>query len=287
MAGEEWEEEFRQGLVRRLRAVGYGCQEFATIAAEPTNPSIDFTISIAAGRSPFDQARRWLADQSDFASAYNAYRQAVAYDQSMKWRRSRCFMLEQQKQQSGGDATSTTRAPKYSAGHTLTTPARRTRRAAAEHKLRDQPAGNQHPGEDLGLNVLFVRPRDAPISFLLRDVTRARALDCCSEQADFRTCRPPDDSRLSRQSTEPAPIRAAAGQDLRQELCREDLEEMARRFKQFSAADSVRSSPSEPERHRSQGTPTELQLVQDMIDMDKNKAESSSTSRFSRSLPGR
>ncbi len=289
--GKNGKKNFRQGLkYEDSEQWDMAAQEFAlAIAAEPTNPEyrLHYFRSLQGASLMLIKRGDTLAEQSDFASAYNAYRQAVAYDPvnemvKVKMRR----MIEQQKQQSGGGD-----ADKYNprtgnivqASHSITTPARR-RSAEPLQSISFQQGTNLRLAistlaRDLGLNVLFDETaRDAPISFLLRDVTRARALDLLMlqnkltfEPVDRRTIlvyldNPQNRLRFERlmvktfyakNSTEKtleemrAAVQAVLGGGQRQIIAVKNLNAIVVR-----------------------GTPTELQLVQDMIDsLDKNKAE--------------
>jgi general secretion pathway protein D len=289
--GKNGKKNFRQGLkYEDSEQWDMAAQEFAlAIAAEPSNPEyrLHYFRSLQGASVMLIKRGDTLAEQSDFESAYNAYRQAVAYDPvnemaKVKMRR----MIEQQKQQSGGGD-----ANKYNprtgnivqASHSLVTPARR-RSAEPLQSISFQQGTNlrlaiNSLARDLGLNVLFDETaRDAPISFLLRDVTRARALDLLLlqnkltfEPVDRRTIlvyldNPQNRLRFERlmvktfyakNSTEKtleemrAGVQAVLGGGQRQIIAVKNLNAIVVR-----------------------GTPTELQLVQDMIDsLDKNKAE--------------
>ncbi len=105
--GKSGKKSYKEGLkYEELQQWDLAAQEFAmAVAAEPTNYEykLHYARSLQNASIMFVKRGDELAKQGDYASAYNAYRQAIGYDQgnemaSMKMR----SMLELQKEQATG-----------------------------------------------------------------------------------------------------------------------------------------------------------------------------------------
>lgn len=263
-------------------------QEFAlAVSAEPDNAEyrLHYARALQQASIMFLKRGDTLAEQKDFASAYNAYRQSFAYDPSnemamVKMKR----MLELQKAASGlGEAVSYNPhtgniVPTSSDVRVASKP--RTLEAQKLVRIQDQQMKTwiTQMGGQLGLNVLFDETvRDTRVSLELRDVSWARALDLmliqnklAYELIDRKTVFIYPDNPTNRQKFEKLMIKTfylgnAKHTEVRTAV--QGLISTAGGGRQIASLEQVNALIV-------RATPVELQLVQDIIkSIDKNKAE--------------
>lgn len=163
-------------------------QEFAlAVAAEPDNSEYRANYLRALMQASMMFAKRGdaLAEQNDFASAYNAYRQSFAYDPTnevakVKMQR----MLDLQKAASGVGEAATYNAHTGNIQQTSSEVrvAYRPRTGEIQKKIEVKDlmlkSAVASIGKTLGLNMIFDESvKDARFSIDLQDVSYARALD--------------------------------------------------------------------------------------------------------------
>lgn len=263
-------------------------QEFAlAVSAEPDNAEyrLHYARALQQASIMFLKRGDTLAEQKDFASAYNAYRQSFAYDPSnemalVKMKR----MLELQKAASGlGEAISYNPhtgniVPTSNEVRVASKP--RTLEAQKLVRIQDQQMKTwiTQMGGQLGLNVLFDETvRDTRVSLELRDVSWARALDLmliqnklAYELIDRKTVFIYPDNPTNRQKFEKLMIKTfylgnAKHTEVRTAV--QGLISTAGGGRQIASLEQVNALIV-------RATPAELQLVQDIIkSIDKNKAE--------------
>ena len=263
-------------------------QEFAlAVAAEPENAEYraHYVRALMQASLMFVKRGDVLAEQNDYASAYNAYRQSFAYDPSNELARVKMQrMLDLQKAAAGvGEATSYNPhtgniVPTSSEVRVAYKP--RTGDIQKKVEVRDLSLKSSvaSMGKSLGLNVIFDETvRDARFSIDLQDVSFARALDLIFlqnklsfELVDRRTIFVYPDNPTNRQKFERLMIKTfylgnAKHSDIRQAL---------QGFLGAAGGGRIITSIEQLNAVVVRATPAELQMVQELINgIDKNRAE--------------
>ena len=263
-------------------------QEFAlAVAAEPENAEYraHYVRALMQASLMFVKRGDVLAEQNDYASAYNAYRQSFAYDPSNELARVKMQrMLDLQKAAAGvGEAT--TYNPHT--GNIVPTSsevriAYKPRAADVQKKVEVRDLSLKSSvasmGKNLGLNVIFDETvRDARFSIDLQDVSFARALDLIFlqnklsfELVDRRTIFVYPDNPTNRQKFERLMIKTfylgnAKHSDIRQAL---------QGFLGAAGGGRIITSIEQLNAVIVRATPAELQMVQELINgIDKNRPE--------------
>ena len=262
------------------------------IAADPNNPEYRLHATIAGAKASLMFAKRGdaFATEGDYGSAYSAYKQAYAYDQTneialVKMTR----MFELQKAQSAGEA-----APGYNVqnGNYIRTSAdiatpqprqSRSKDVASTVTYKDIPLKEtiKNLARQLDLNVIFDDSfRDQPKYTLeLRNTSLARALDfvliqnkLVFEQLDRRTLLIYFDNPTNRQRFERQMIKTFYVTNAKLE----DAQRAVQQMLQGGSTGVIRQIVTAPNMNALiiRATPEELRMVQDVIDsIDKNKAE--------------
>ena len=262
------------------------------IAADPNNPEYRLHATTAGAKASLMFAKRGdaFATEGDYGSAYSAYKQAYAYDQTneialVKMTR----MFELQKAQSSGEA-----APGYNVqnGNYIRTSAdiatpqprqSRSKDVASTVTYKDIPLKEviKNIARQLDLNVMFDDSfRDVPkFSLELRNTSLARALDLVMvqnklifEQMDRRTILIYFDNPTNRQRFERQMIKTFYVTNAKLE----DAQRAVQQMLQGGATGVIRQIVTAPNMNALiiRATPEELRMVQDVIDsIDKNKAE--------------
>jgi general secretion pathway protein D len=263
-------------------------QEYAlAVAAEPDNAEyrLHYARALQQASLMFLKRGDTLAEQKDFASAYNAYRQAYAYDPSnemalVKMKR----MLQVQKAAAGlGDAIS------YNTHTGSVLPTSNEVRVASKPRtleiqklvsIRDDSVKTwvARIGRQLGLNVLFDETiRDTKFSLELQDVSWARALDLVMIQTklayeliDRRTIFVYPENATNRQKYEKLMLKTFY-------IGNAKLTEVRTALTGIIGAAGAGRQIAQVEQVNAliiRATPAELQLASDIIkSIDKNKAE--------------
>lgn len=288
-AGKSGKKNFKEGTKYAANQQwDLAAQEFAlAVSAEPDNAEyrLHYARALQQASIMFLKRGDTLAEQKDFASAYNAYRQSFAYDPSnemaiVKMKR----MLEMQKAASGlGDAISyNPRTGNVVPTSSEVRVASKPRTLEAQKVVRIQDQGMKmwvsQMGTQLGLNVLFDETvRDTRVSLELRDVSWARALDLLMiqnkltyELIDRKTIFVYPDNPTNRQKFEKLMIKTfylgnAKHTEVRTAV--QGLISTAGGGRQIASLEQVNALIV-------RATPAELQLVNEIIkSIDKNKAE--------------
>lgn len=287
--GKSGKKNFKEGVkYAASQQWDLAAQEFAlAVAAEPDNAEyrLHYARALQQASIMFLKRGDTLADQKDFASAYNAYRQSFAYDPSnemamVKMKR----MLELQKA-----ATNTGETISYNphTGNILpaSTDVRMAYKPSTLEKqkvitIRDEgmKAWMTRMGRQLGLNVIFDETvRDTRVTLELTDVSWARAFDLLLLQTkntyeliDRKTIFVYPDNATNKQKFERLMIKTfylgnAKHTDVRAAI--QGLISTAGGGRQIASLEHVNALIV-------RATPAELQLVQEIIKtIDKNKAE--------------
>ena len=262
------------------------------IAADPNNPEYRLKAVNSAAKASLMFSKRGdaFATEGDYGSAYSAYKQAYAYDQTneialVKMTR----MFELQKAQSSGEA-----APSYNVqnGNYIRTSAdivtpqprqSRSKDVASTVTYKDIPLKEtiKNLARQLDLNVIFDDSfRDQPKYTLeLRNTSLARALDfvliqnkLVFEQLDRRTLLIYFDNPTNRQRFERQMIKTFYVTNAKLE----DAQRAVQQMLQGGSTGVIRQIVTAPNMNALiiRATPEELRMVQDVIDsIDKNKAE--------------
>jgi general secretion pathway protein D len=208
------EKNYRRGLEQE-RAMQWerAAQEFAlAVAANPSDIEyqLHYRRAIFNASQRFMEQGRTLAEQGDFAGAYNAYRQAVGYDPINELAVSEMErMLRLQREKEGRDPANTNGnganrlngTPSTGSAIVPTSYAGAASNGATQQRPSQDPSLALPPtrseqlrvinyngdlegfirklGDELSLNVLFDRdfPKGRTVNVNLKDVTTARALD--------------------------------------------------------------------------------------------------------------
>ncbi len=262
------------------------------IAADPNNPEYRLHATTAGAKASLMFAKRGdaFATEGDYGSAYSAYKQAYAYDQTneialVKMTR----MFELQKALSSGEV-----APSYNVqnGNYIRTSAdivtpqprqSRSKDVASTVTYKDIPLKEtiKNIARQLDLNVIFDDSfRDQPKYTLeLRNTSLARALDfvfiqnkLVFEQLDRRTLLIYFDNPTNRQRFERQMIKTFYVTNAKLE----DAQRAVQQMLQGGATGVIRQIVTAPNMNALiiRATPEELRMVQEVIDsIDKNKAE--------------
>ena len=188
-AGRKGKKNFNEGVKYSAQQQwDLAAQEFAlAVAAEPDNAEYRANYLRALMQASMMFAKRGdiLAEQNDFASAFNAYRQSYAYDPTNEVARVKMQrMLEMQKAALGGGDVSNYNARTGNIQQTSSEVrvAYRPRVGEIQKKIEVKQLSLKSSiasiGKNLGLNMIFDESvKDAPFSIDLQDVSFARALD--------------------------------------------------------------------------------------------------------------
>jgi len=188
-AGKKGKKNFNEGVKYSAQQQwDLAAQEFAlAVAADPDNAEYRANYLRALMQASIMFAKRGdsLAEQNDFASAFNAYRQSYAYDPSnevskVKMQR----MLDQQKAAAGGGEAAAYNAHTGNIQQTSgeVRVAYRPRFGEIQKKIEIKDLSLKGSvasiGKTLGLNMIFDESvKEARFSIDLQDVSFARALD--------------------------------------------------------------------------------------------------------------
>jgi general secretion pathway protein D len=288
-AGKSGKKNFKEGgKYAANQQWDLAAQEYAlAVAAEPDNAEyrLHYARALQQASLMFLKRGDTLAEQKDFASAYNAYRQAYAYDPSnemalVKMKR----MLEVQKAAAGlGDPIS------YNTHTGSVLPTSNEVRVASKPRtleiqklvsIRDDSVKTwvARIGRQLGLNVLFDDTiRDTKFSLELQDVSWARALDLVMIQTklayeliDRKTIFVYPENATNRQKYEKLMLKTFY-------LGNAKLTEVRTALTGIIGAAGAGRQIAQVEQVNAliiRATPAELQLASDIIkSIDKNKAE--------------
>jgi general secretion pathway protein D len=283
--GKSGKKSYKEGLkYEQLQQWDLAAQEFAmAVAAEPNNAEykLHYARALQNASIMFVKRADELAKQGDYASAYNAYRQAVGYDQgnemaALKMR----SMLELQKEQATGGGQYT-----YDAKTGNLKPISNQIEIKSKPRNRDAVSDLNLSGDfktvvrglarQLELNVLFdesVRVQNN-VQMELREVTVAKAFDLVLrlnkmtfQQVDRKTVLIYANNQQTRQNFEEAVVKSFYLGNIKMADARGVVNALL---------------PGRPiaviEDQKViilKGTPSELQLVQDILDsVDKNISE--------------
>ena len=283
--GKSGKKSFQEGLKHEaVQQWDLAAQEFAlALAADPTNVEYKLHYGRALQNASVMFVKRGdeLAKQGDYASAYNAFRQASGYDPgnemaSLKMR----SMLEMQKDQGGGGTQY-----RYTPNGNLK-PINNDIVVASKPRSRDTQQDIifkdiefkeciKNLSRSLDLNVLFdesVRVQ-GKIQVELRGVTMAKAFDLVLlqnkmtfEQVDRKTIIVFADNAQTKQKFEKAVVKTFYLGNIKTSDARNVIQSLMP-GRPVGAIDDQKMLVLK-------GTPAELQLVQDMLDaVDKNVSE--------------
>jgi general secretion pathway protein D len=261
-------------------------QEFAlAVAAEPGNAEYRLHLHRAMLNASIMFMKRGneLAEQQDYASAYNAYRQAFAYDQTNEIARLKMAqMVEQQKIQAGLSAPVKYNqignfVPTSGEINTAQKPRPKDVAQAVEFKDTSLKLAITSLAKQLGLNVLFDETfkDNSKFSISLQNVTLPKALDFILlqsknvfEQLDRRTLLIYPDNQTNRQKFERLMVKTFY-------LANADLNETRTVVQQMLLpANRPIAAVNKLNALVVRGTAQDLRLVQDIIDrIDKNRSE--------------
>jgi type II secretory pathway component GspD/PulD (secretin) len=261
------------------------------IAADPNNPEYRLHAINAGAKASLMFAKRGdgFATEGDYASAYTAYKQAYAYDQTneialVKMTR----MFELQKAQSSGETPASYNVQNGNyirSSADIVTPQPRQSRSkdvASTVTYKDITLKEtiKNISRQLDLNVIFDDSfRDQPKYTLeLRNTSLARALDfvfiqnkLVFEQLDRRTLLIYFDNPTNRQRFERQMIKTFYVTNAKLEDAQRAVQQMLQ-----NGGGAIRQIVTAPNMNALiiRATPEELKMVQDLLDsIDKNKAE--------------
>jgi general secretion pathway protein D len=283
-AGKSGKKNFKEGMKYEVQQQwDLAAQEFAlAVAAEPNNPEYRLHLHRALVNASIMFLKRGdaLAEQNDYASAYNAYRQAFAYDQTNELARVKMErMIEQQK----GEAPSYNRIGNIvpTSGE-ITRPQRpRAPRDVVqniEFKDTSLRLAITTIGRQLGLNVIFddTFKDNTRFSISLQNVTLAKALDLILiqnkfifEQLDRRTILIYLDNPTNRQRFERLYVKTFYLGNASIDEARNLLAQMlgGQRAGQIGVVKQLNALVV-------RDTPQNLRMIQEVIEsIDKNRAE--------------
>ncbi len=288
--GKSGKKNYREGVkYEELQQWDMAAQQFAlAVAAEPNNAEyrLHYLRALQQASMMFVKRGDALAEQNDHASAYTAYRQAYNFDQGNEVARLKMErMLELQKSQASGSEQ--VNANKI--GNVM--PTSNEIQVAAKPRSRDVVQSINFKeakfktvvlnlGKQLGLNVVFDESvKDVPVSIDLTDVTVAKALDIIFktykysfEQVDRRTVLIYQDNPTNRPRFESLMVKTFYLGNITAAQARTALQAMLPPGRQMASLDQGNAQGSSLLVVKA--TPTELQLVQDILDsLDKNKNE--------------
>jgi general secretion pathway protein D len=283
--GKSGKKSYKEGLkYEQLQQWDLAAQEFAlAVAAEPNNAEykLHYSRALQNGSLMFLKRGDELAKQGDYASAYNAYRQALGYDQGNEMAALKMkSMLELQKEQATGGGQYT-----YDSKTGNLKPINNDLQIKSKPRNRDAVSDLNLSGDfktvvkglarELELNVLFdesVRVQNN-VQMELREVTVAKAFDLVLrlnkmtfQQVDRKTVLIYANNQQTRQNFEEAVVKSFYLGNIKMADARGVVNALL---------------PGRPiaviEDQKViilKGTPSELQLVQDILDsVDKNISE--------------
>src|SRR5262245_1075680 len=288
--GKNGKKNFREGVkYEEQQQWDMAAQHFAlALSAEPNNPEYKVHYLQALQRAALMYVSRGdaLAEQSDYSSAYTAYRQAYNYDQGNEIARFKMErMLELQKAQAGGTIDQIT----YNKNTGAIRPASNDIQVASKARPKGELAQTINfkdtsfkvvvgsLAKQLGLNVVFddtVKDSDK-VTVDLQDVTMARALDIVLmqkkhtfEQVDRRTIFVYPDNGTNRPRFEKLMIKTFYLGNISAQTAKTVLAQMLPPGRQIASVDAV-GGPGGGAANSNvlivKATPAELQLVQDLL----------------------
>ncbi len=296
--GKNGKKNFKEGVkYEQQQQWDMAAQHFAlALSAEPNNPEYRIHYLQALQRASLMYVSRGdaLADQNDYSSAYNAYRQAYNYDQGNEIARFKMErMLDLQKSQAGGGNDQIKYNTKTGAVTLASNEIQVASRARARGEVAQTVAFKDSSfkaavsslGKQLGLNVVFddsVKESEK-VSIDLQDVTLAKALDVVLmqkrhtfEQVDRRTIFIYPDNGTNRPRFEKLMIMPFYLGNISAQTAKTVLAQMLPPGRQVASVDMAGGPGGAASSNVLivKATPAELQLVQDLIKkIDKNKNE--------------
>jgi general secretion pathway protein D len=283
--GKSGKKSFKEGIkYEQLQQWDLAAQEFAlAVAAEPNNAEyrLHYARALANASLMFIKRGDELAKQGDYASAYNAYRQAVGYDQGNEMAQLKMKnMVELQKDQALGlgqlKYDERTGNLKPVSNDVVVASRPRNRDAVVDLKL-DQEFKDciKNMARTLDLNVLFDESVRVPnkVNVELRGVTMAKAFDLILlqnkmsfQQVDRKTIMVFADNPQTRQRFEQAVLKPFYLGNLKITDARQIINTLMP-GRQLATLEDQKVILVK-------GSPSELQLVQDILEsVDKNISE--------------
>ncbi len=296
--GKNGKKNFREGLkYEQQQQWDMAAQHFAlALSAEPNNPEYKVHYLQALQRASLMYVSRGdaLAEQSDYSSAYTAYRQGYQLDPGNEIARFKMErMLELQKAQASGTVDqvnyniSTGMVRNASNEIQVNTKSRSRGEAGTDIKFKDTPfkTAVTSLSRQLNLNVVFddtVKDTDK-VSVEMGDVSLAKALDVvllqkkhAFEQVDRRTIFVYPDNGTNRPRFEKLLIKTFYLGNISAQTAKALLAQMLPPGRQVASVDSAGGAGGAATSNILvvKATPAELQLVQDLLgNIDKNKNE--------------
>lgn len=293
--GKNGKKNYKEGLkYEQQQQWDMAAQQFAlALSAEPNNPEYKIHYLQALQRASLMYVQRGdaLAEQTDYPSAYSAYRQAFQLDpgnEIAKFKMER--MLELQKAQAGG----TNEPVNYNVKTGLIKPANNEIQVNSKPRARGEGARIQFNnkfkvvvnslGKQLGLNVVYDDSvKDDTVTLDLDDVSPAKALDVvllmkkmAFEQVDRRTIFVYADNGTNRPRFEKLLIKPFYLGNISAATAKNVLAQMLPPGRPVATVDTAGATGGASSSNVLivKATPAELQLVQDLLEnIDKNKNE--------------
>lgn len=297
--GKNGKKNFKEGVkYEEQQQWDMAAQHFAlALSAEPNNPEykIHYLQSLQRASLMYVTRGDALAEQNDYASAYNAYRQAYNYDQGNEIARFKMErMLELQKAQAGGTSDQfkyniQTGSMKLASNEIQVANKARSKGDVAQTIKFDRETSFKLAvsslARQLGLNVVFddsVKDSEK-VALELQDVSLAKALDILLlqkkhtfEQVDRRTIFVYPDNGTNRPRFEKLMIKTFYLGNINANTAKAVLAQMLPPGRQAASVDNIggQGGANNSNILIVKATPAELQLVQDLLDnIDKNKNE--------------
>src|SRR5262245_54014267 len=293
--GKNGRKNYKEGLkYEQQQQWDMAAQQFAlALSAEPNNPEYRIHYLQALQRASLMYVQRGdaLAEQTDYPSAYSAYRQAFQLDpgnEIAKFKMER--MLELQKAQAGG----TNEPVNYNVKTGLIRPANNEIQVNSKPRAKTEGARIQFNnkfklvvnslGKQLGLNVVYDDSvKDDTVTLDLDDVSPAKALDVvllmkkmAFEQVDRRTIFVYADNGTNRPRFEKLLIKPFYLGNISAATAKNVLAQMLPPGRPVATVDTAGATGGASSSNILivKATPAELQLVQDLLgNIDKNKNE--------------